>query len=241
MISASGSNPLERCSQCTLILRVIRLMNDPGPKTLADPTLIMLREPHLESTRGCLANSGTKSRWKSCALRRHLNPHCYSPRVTATSWECPSPQRTFQQRLTSKVEFVERAKRCHQFKTLRTNRSLEESAFQLSSKKKLIQVLLFSVIMLQQNRSQPCCNCSLFRLCADMFKEKKAQQAKLHQSNINTLKIAHWHNGRMSKRRHTIKTSVHNRGVEEKQQHILPHKWTQPLRHYQHPHVCYVL
>lgn len=47
MISASGSNPLERRGECTLILRVIHLMNDPGPEALADPTLIMLREPHL--------------------------------------------------------------------------------------------------------------------------------------------------------------------------------------------------
>lgn len=52
MISASGSNPLERCSKCTLILRVIQLMNDPGPEALADPTLIMLREPHLGDTEG---------------------------------------------------------------------------------------------------------------------------------------------------------------------------------------------
>lgn len=52
MISASGSNPLERCSKCTLILRVIQLMNDPGPEALADPTLIMLREPHLGGAGG---------------------------------------------------------------------------------------------------------------------------------------------------------------------------------------------
>lgn len=52
MISASGSNPLERRSKCTLILRVIQLMNDPGPEALADPTLIMLREPHLGDTEG---------------------------------------------------------------------------------------------------------------------------------------------------------------------------------------------
>lgn len=52
MISASGSNPLKRCSKSTLILRVIQLMNDPGPEALADSTLIMLREPHLGVTRG---------------------------------------------------------------------------------------------------------------------------------------------------------------------------------------------
>lgn len=54
MISASGSNPLERCSWSALILRVIQLMNDPGPEALADPTLIMLREPHLGGTEGTL-------------------------------------------------------------------------------------------------------------------------------------------------------------------------------------------
>lgn len=66
MISASGSNPLERCSKCTLILRVIQLMNDPGPEALADPTLIMLREPHLGGTGGRLANSGTTTQEKAC-------------------------------------------------------------------------------------------------------------------------------------------------------------------------------
>lgn len=58
MISASGSNPLEHSSKCTLILQVIQLMNDPGPEAVADPTLIMLREPHLGGTVGPLANSG---------------------------------------------------------------------------------------------------------------------------------------------------------------------------------------
>lgn len=47
MISASGSDPLERGGKGTLILWVIQLMNDLDPETLADPTLIMLREPHL--------------------------------------------------------------------------------------------------------------------------------------------------------------------------------------------------
>lgn len=56
MISASGSNLLEHCSERTLILWVIQLMNDSGPKALADPTLIMLREPHLGGARGSLAN-----------------------------------------------------------------------------------------------------------------------------------------------------------------------------------------
>lgn len=56
MISASGSNPLEHCSKCTLILPVIQLMNDPGLEALADPTLIMLREPHLEGSGGDAAN-----------------------------------------------------------------------------------------------------------------------------------------------------------------------------------------
>lgn len=49
MISASGSNPLERTGEGTLILLVIRLMDDPGPEALADPTLIML---HLGGTGG---------------------------------------------------------------------------------------------------------------------------------------------------------------------------------------------
>lgn len=79
MISASGSNPLERCSKYTLILRVIQLMNDPGPEALADPTLIMLREPHLAGTRGRLANSGTptqeKDRGPQAAPVRAPLPH----------------------------------------------------------------------------------------------------------------------------------------------------------------------
>lgn len=58
MISASGSNPLERAGEGTLILLVIRLMNDPGPEALADPTLIMLQEPHLGGTGGRLPNRG---------------------------------------------------------------------------------------------------------------------------------------------------------------------------------------
>lgn len=58
MITASGSNPLKRCCcNCTLILQVIQLMNDPGVEALADPTLIMLREPHLAATGGLLKNS----------------------------------------------------------------------------------------------------------------------------------------------------------------------------------------
>lgn len=52
MTSASGSDPLERRGKCTLILWVIQLMNDPGPEALADPTLIMLREPHLGGAGG---------------------------------------------------------------------------------------------------------------------------------------------------------------------------------------------
>ena len=67
MISASGSNPLQRCSEGTLILRVIRLMNDPGLEALADPTLIMLREPHLGGAGGHLADSGMGLRSCSCS------------------------------------------------------------------------------------------------------------------------------------------------------------------------------
>lgn len=66
MISASGSNPLERCSKYTLILQVIQLMNDPGPEALADPTLIMLRELHLGGTVGRLAKSETTTQEKVC-------------------------------------------------------------------------------------------------------------------------------------------------------------------------------
>lgn len=33
-------------------------MNDPGPEVLADPSLIMLRDPHLGGTRD-IANSGS--------------------------------------------------------------------------------------------------------------------------------------------------------------------------------------
>lgn len=56
MIPASGSNPLARRDECTLILRVIHLMNDPGPEALADPTLIMLWEPHLGGV--CVCGGG---------------------------------------------------------------------------------------------------------------------------------------------------------------------------------------
>lgn len=79
MISASGSNPLERCSKCTLILWVIQLMNDPAPEALADPTLIMLREPHLGGTTGCLANSGATTQ------ERARGPH--EVQITVMSWE----------------------------------------------------------------------------------------------------------------------------------------------------------
>lgn len=58
MISASGSNPLERAGEGTLILLVIRLMDDPGPEALADPTLIIPPEPHLGGSGGRLANRG---------------------------------------------------------------------------------------------------------------------------------------------------------------------------------------
>lgn len=66
MISASGSNPLERCGKCILISRVIQLMNDPGPEALADPTLIMLREPHLGAAGGRLANPETTTQETAC-------------------------------------------------------------------------------------------------------------------------------------------------------------------------------
>ncbi|KAJ7992458.1 hypothetical protein DPEC_G00278760 [Dallia pectoralis] len=51
MISASGSNPLRCCGGGALILPAIRLMNDPGREALADPALIMPREPHLGGAR----------------------------------------------------------------------------------------------------------------------------------------------------------------------------------------------
>lgn len=64
MISASGSNPLERRSKRTLILRVIQLMNDPGPEALADPTLIMLREPHLGGAGVCVCVLWRSREWE---------------------------------------------------------------------------------------------------------------------------------------------------------------------------------
>lgn len=48
--SASGSHPPERAGEATFILWVIQLMNDLHPQALADPTLIMLREPHLRTS-----------------------------------------------------------------------------------------------------------------------------------------------------------------------------------------------
>lgn len=47
MISASGSDPLEHGGEGTFILWAVQLMNDLDPEALADPTFIMLREPHL--------------------------------------------------------------------------------------------------------------------------------------------------------------------------------------------------
>lgn len=72
MISASGSNPLERCSKSALILRVIQLMNNPGPEALADPTLIMLREPHLGGTGGTLLTQKQRLRRRPLVHRQSV-------------------------------------------------------------------------------------------------------------------------------------------------------------------------
>lgn len=58
MISASGSNPLQRYCGATLILWVIRVMNDPRLEVLADFTLIMLRVLHLGGARRALQTKG---------------------------------------------------------------------------------------------------------------------------------------------------------------------------------------
>lgn len=133
MISASGSNPLERCSKYTLILWVIQLMNDPGPEALADPTLIMLREPHLGGTRGRLANSGTTTQEKVCgpqaACSTQLQSKCHCFALGKVSLYSNSMEDIIAIGLASEAQVVERANVCHQFKTLSTDRLLEESDF----------------------------------------------------------------------------------------------------------------
>lgn len=72
---------------------------------------------------------------------------------------------------------------------------------------KLVQDF-FPVMILQPEQLHHRSDCiPLFvRALTCLKKKEKAQQAKaLHQSNINTLKIAHWHNGRMSKTENGIK------------------------------------
>lgn len=53
-------------------------MNDPGPEVLADPTLIMLRDPHLGGTRD-IANSGTTI-WEHAHGRQAACPTQNRPR-----------------------------------------------------------------------------------------------------------------------------------------------------------------
>ena len=128
MISASGSNPLERYSKCTLILQVIQLMNDPGPEALADPTLIMLREPHLGGTGGRLANSGTETQETACGPRAARSSpwrHCNAlGKVSLSQKLCGVIAGT-----NSQSTCYGRANGCHQFKTVSTDRPLEESVF----------------------------------------------------------------------------------------------------------------
>lgn len=100
MISASGSNPLERCTKYTLILQVIQLMNDPGPEALADPTLIMLRELHLGGTVGRLAKSETTTQEKVCCPNAARSLH-FQSECDYNTWEkwavTAAPWRTLQQ------------------------------------------------------------------------------------------------------------------------------------------------
>lgn len=71
MISASGSNPLQCYRGATLILWVIRLMNEPELEVLVDSTLIMLRVLHLGGARGLFADSGMCRR--STGVSRHCS------------------------------------------------------------------------------------------------------------------------------------------------------------------------
>ena len=61
-------------------------MNDPGPEALADPTLIMLREPHLGGTGGRLANSGTAAPESACGPPAARSKQLQSW-VTVAPWE----------------------------------------------------------------------------------------------------------------------------------------------------------
>lgn len=109
MISASGSDPLERRGKCTLILRVIQLMNDPGPEALADPTLIMLREPHLGGAGGdaSLAEERRLGRRRSGAQPAGLASGGASLRRVSTEDIIAG---------TLKAKYEGRANGCHHFR-----------------------------------------------------------------------------------------------------------------------------
>lgn len=125
MISASGSNPLERCSKCTLILRVIQLMNDPGPEALADPTLIMLREPHLGGAGGYVCVVGGEGSG-AVAPAVAVAPVAAAAQESATGVQLArlgSGGDIIGRNLEAKYEG--RANGCHHFRTFSADRSLE--------------------------------------------------------------------------------------------------------------------
>lgn len=105
MISASGSNPLERRGECTFILRVIQLMNDPGPPALADPTLIMLREPHL---------GGAGRRRGGGAVRGRGAPLVAAAQESATGVQLA---RLGSAGRNLEAKYEDRANGCHHFRT----------------------------------------------------------------------------------------------------------------------------
>lgn len=63
-------------------------------------------------------------------------------------------------------------------------------------------------------------NCTPLSGCAlTCFKKKKSTAGQvLHQSNINILKIAHWHNGRLSKKK-TRSKSMSKQYEKKKEKH----------------------
>lgn len=188
MISASGSNPLERYSKCTLILQVIQLMNDPGPEALADPTLIMLREPHLGGTGGRLAYSGTETQETACGPRAARSSpwrHCNAlGKVSLLQKLCGVRAGTHLQSTC-----YGRANGCHQFKTFSTDKPL--LSFSDSTRANYFKTLLQDDDASNRTIST-LCNCApLFGWSSEMFAEKRTEGKVLHHSNINSLKIAH--------------------------------------------------
>lgn len=119
MISASGSNPLEHCSKCTLILRVIQLMNDPGPEALADPTLIMLREPHLGGAGGYVCVVGGEGSGAAVPVAAAAQESATGVLLARLG----SGGDIIGRNLEAKYEG--RANGCHHFRTFSTDRSLE--------------------------------------------------------------------------------------------------------------------